>query len=448
MVSDNNTLPKRVSPPRASRTSPSYRPQLSTRTQVLSVHSASDKLLHYVQLRAQEATLNQNYRAGLFVPASQIEAIVFDLALIYDAMLTAPKMAAPSNAPDLSARFSLACSVAAQELQGHRSELSGPDLVLRAKDMHGRHLSQDASSLAGLTKAIEAALLRPMPASGKLSKHQRQLRHDLALVLSLEAQVVRASALSALGMAVNLTSLVDDRDQHLYLFCDRYGCLNKSELGEDVDLIGDEADTAQVPNDLVKRAMDIVCVLGIFMLLWPVFLFLYIAIKREGGTAFYAQKRVGRHGRLFPCWKFRTMVPNAEQLLEKILASDPEAQAEYAQFFKLRNDPRITRIGRALRKTSLDELPQLFNVLTGEMSLVGPRPIAVDERDRWGSYFRLYKRLRPGLTGPWQLYFRSDHPYDEQFEHAVRYASEWSLWKDLWYLIETVVVPFRQRGAY
>jgi undecaprenyl-phosphate galactose phosphotransferase len=82
------------------------------------------------------------------------------------------------------------------------------------------------------------------------------------------------------------------------------------------------------------------------------------------------------------------------------------------------------------------------------MSLVGPRPIAVDERDRWGSYFRLYKRLRPGLTGPWQLYFRSDHPYDEQFEHAVRYATEWSFWKDIKYLFETVAVPFRQRGAY
>lgn len=412
------------------------------RTQVLAVHSASDKLLHYVRLRVHEATLNQSYRAGLFVPASQLESVLFDLALIYDAMLSAP-----DKDYNLEGRFATVCAVAADELRGHRSEINGAEMAARARVIHERHLGK-AGTLAGLTVAIEASLLRPLSPRNELSNRQRRLRHDLALVLSLEAQVVRSSALSALGMPVDLSTLVDDRDQHLYLFCDRYGCLNKSELGEDADLIGEEADSAPVPNELLKRLLDVVAVSFILLMLSPVFLFLFIAIKSEGGTAFYNQRRVGQHGRLFRCWKFRTMVPNAEQLLEKILASDPAAQAEYAQFFKLRHDPRITRIGRVLRKTSLDELPQLFNVLIGEMSLVGPRPIAVDERDRWGSYFRLYKRLRPGLTGPWQLYFRSDHPYDDQFEHAVRYATEWSFWKDLWYLIETVAVPFRQRGAY
>jgi exopolysaccharide production protein ExoY len=412
------------------------------RTQVLAVHSASDKLLHYVRLRVHEATLNQSYRAGLFVPASQIESVLFDMALIYDAMLSVP-----DKGYNLPARFDTVCAVAAEELHGHRSELDSSEIVARALAIHERQLG-NASTLAGLTVAIEASLLRPLSPRNELSNRQRRLRHDLALVLSLEAQVVRSSALSALGMPVDLSTLVDDRDQHLYLFCDRYGCLNKSELGEDADLIGEEADSAPVPNELLKRLLDLAAVSFIMLLLSPVFLFLFIAIKSEGGTAFYNQRRVGQHGRLFRCWKFRTMVPNAEQLLEKILASDPAAQAEYAQFFKLRHDPRITRIGRVLRKTSLDELPQLFNVLIGDMSLVGPRPIAVDERDRWGSYFRLYKRLRPGLTGPWQLYFRSDHPYDDQFEHAVRYATEWSFWKDLWYLVETVAVPFRQRGAY
>jgi exopolysaccharide production protein ExoY len=412
------------------------------RTQVLAVHSASDKLLHYVRLRVHEATLNQSYRAGLFVPASQLDAVLFDLALIYDAMLFAP-----DNDYNLPGRFATVCAVAADELRGHRSELSSAELAARAVAVHGKQLT-NAGTLAGLTVAIEASLLRPLSPRSELSNRQRRLRHDLALVLSLEAQVVRSSALSALGVPVDLSTLVDDRDQHLYLFCDRYGCLNKSELGEDADLIGEEADSAPVPNELAKRCLDLVGAFCILLMLSPVFLFLLVAIKSEGGTAFYNQRRVGQHGRLFRCWKFRTMVPNAEQLLEKILATDAEAQAEYAQFFKLRNDPRITRIGRVLRKTSLDELPQLFNVLIGEMSLVGPRPIAVDERDRWGSYFRLYKRLRPGLTGPWQLYFRSDHPYDDQFEHAVRYASEWSLWKDMWYLVETVAVPFRQRGAY
>lgn len=434
-------MPLALQQPPPNRAAPA-RPPLSGRTQMLAVHSASDKLLHYVQLRAHEATQHQTYRAGLFVPASQTNAVVFDLALIYDAMR------AIVDAGELGARFSLACNVAAQALENSGGGPSGAELLVRAKNLHAQQLTKSAGSLASLTAAIETQLMRALPADGKLSRHQAQLRHDLALVLALEAQVVRSSALSALGVQVNLTSLVDDRDQHLYLFCDRFGCLNSSELGEDQDLIGDEADTSAVPNALIKRCMDLAGSLAIILLLLPVFAFLFVVIKREGGPAFYSQKRVGRQGRLFPCWKFRTMVPNAEEMLEKILAEDPAAQAEYAEFFKLRNDPRITRVGRILRKTSLDELPQLFNVLVGEMSLVGPRPIAVDERDRWGSYFRLYKRLRPGLTGPWQLYFRSAHPYDEQFEHAVRYASEWSFWKDLWYLLETVLVPFRQRGAY
>ncbi len=411
------------------------------RTQVLAVHSASDKLLHYVRLRVHEAGLSQTYRAGLFIPASQIDSILFDLALIYDALSFAP------GSVDVAKRFEAVCAVAEEELAGHRSAVSAAELADRAIARRNDFL-HSSGTLAGLTGAVEHLLLKPMTGRASLSPRQRQLRHDLALVLALEAQVVRSSALGTLGMEIDLSTLVDDRDQHLYLFCDRYGCLNKAELGEDIDLIGEEADSSPVPNDFVKRSIDVLGSLFIICLLSPIYLFIYIAIKLEKGPALYNQRRVGQHGRLFRCWKFRTMVPNAEEMLERILATDPAAQAEYAQYFKLRNDPRITRIGRILRKTSLDELPQLFNVLIGEMSLVGPRPIAVDERDRWGSYFRLYKRLRPGLTGPWQLYFRSDHPYDEQFEHAVRYAREWSLWKDLWYLIETVTVPFNRKGAY
>lgn len=415
------------------------------RTQVLAFHSANDKLRHYVRLRINEAVLNQTYRAGLFAPTSQLDSILFDLALIYEALIHAP-----SAEPTAEADFESLCVVAADEMRGQRNEIGSVELSARSRALHERYM-QGAGTLAGLTACIEAALLRPLSSRGQLSKRQRRLRHDLALVLSLEAQVVRSSAIGALGGEVDLSTLVDDRDQHLFLFCERYGCLNKSELGEDLDLpeSDEEAEsTERTPNGLIKRSFDIMGSAGILIMLSPLFLFLLVAIKTEGGPAFYNQKRVGRHGRLFRCWKFRTMVPNAEQMLESILASDPAAQAEYAQFSKLRSDPRITSIGRALRKTSLDELPQLFNVLIGDMSLVGPRPIAVDERDRWGAYFRLYKRLRPGLTGPWQLYFRSDHPYDDQFEHAVRYAREWSFWKDIWYLIETVAVPFRQHGAY
>ena len=413
------------------------------RTQVLAVHSASDKLLHYVRLRIHEANVKQTYRAGLFVPASQNDSLLFDLALIYDALIHAPSV----DASEVQERFAAVCSVASAELAGQRGEMNPRELMERSITMHDARM-ENTRTFAGLSSAIEKALLRPINARANLTAHQKQLRHDLALVLAMEAQVVRTSALNALGVPVDLSTLVDDRDQHLYLFCDRYGCLNKSEIGEDLDLIGDEADTAKVPNEWLKRAVDFMGALCILLMLSPVFLFLFIAIKQEKGPVFYAQRRVGQHGRIFPCWKFRTMVVNAEELLEEVLKKDPLAAAEYAQFFKLRNDPRVTKIGKILRKTSLDELPQLFNVLVGEMSLVGPRPIAVDERDRWGSYFRLYKRLRPGLTGPWQLYFRSDHPYDDQFEHAVKYATEWSFWKDIKYLFETVAVPFRQKGAY
>lgn len=411
------------------------------RTRVLAVHSASDKVLHYARLRMHEANVQQTYRAGLFVPASQIDSILFDLALIFDALSVGS-----SSVDEATKLFGDVCEVAAIELAGSRGELTAAELMARSLALHARMASP--LNFSGLTTAVETLLLKAHPQRNSLTSRQRRLRHDLALVLALEAQVVRSSALSAMGADIDLATLVDDRDQHLYLFCDRYGCLNKAEIGEELDLIGDEADTAPVPNPLIKRAMDIMATSAILLLLSPLFLVLYVAIKMEGGPAFYAQRRVGQHGRVFPCWKFRTMIVNAEELLEEVLKNDAAAAAEYAQFFKLRNDPRVTRIGRVLRRTSLDELPQLFNILIGEMSLVGPRPIAVDERDRWGSYFRIYKRLRPGLTGPWQLYFRSDHPYDEQFEHAVKYATEWSLWKDIRYLFETVAVPFRQRGAY
>jgi exopolysaccharide production protein ExoY len=402
------------------------------RTQVLAFHSASDKLLHYVRLRVHEALLNQTYRAGLFVPASQLDSILFDLALIYDAIVYAK-----AADPGAESHFASVCTAAAEELRGQRSEIGGPELAARAVALHERHM-QGAGTLGNLTVSIEAALLRPLSARGELSKRQRQLRHDLALVLSLEAQVVRSSALGALGVEVDLSTLVDDRDQHLFLFCDRYGCLNKSELGEDLDLIEDEEheDTHRVPNAALKRAVDVLGAAAILLMLSPVFLFLVAAIKLEGGPAFYNQRRVGRHGRVFRCWKFRTMVPNAEQLLEEILATDAEAQAEYAQFFKLRKDPRITRIGRTLRKTSLDELPQLYNILIGDMSLVGPRPILVNQRPLYPG--ALYGDLRPGITGLWQVTDRHLSAFTDRARLDRVYAEQVSLRTDVLIMFRTV----------
>lgn len=405
-------------------------------------HETSDKLAHYVWLRAQETLQGLTYRAGDFAPASPADAMIFDLALIYGALSTGPAKDARHDA-----HFEFLCTLAAKLLQGSRPALDGNELRRRASALH-RTALHDATTLTALADVAEHTLLRPIGEVGALSAQQRIFRHNLALVLSLEAQIVRSSALQALGVDMDLSSLIDDREQHLYLFCNRYGCLNKVEIGEDVETGLDDADRIPVPNDVIKRLTDIAGACFIILMLAPLFAVAMGALIFAPGPALYCHHRIGRHGRIFRCWKFRTMVPNAENLLEQILATDPAAQAEYAQFYKLRDDPRVTRLGRFLRKTSFDELPQLFNVLVGDMSLVGPRPIAVEERDRWGSYFRIYKRLRPGLTGPWQLYFRSNHPYDEQFEHVVRYAREWSLSKDLRYLFETLAVPFRQRGAY
>lgn len=413
------------------------------RIKVLAVHSASEKLLHYVGMRVREANHQQTYRAGSFAPGSRVDAVILDLALIYDALHESAEDRDASNAT-----FLKACFLASEELSDDCANLSGATLAERARTAHHRYLKGASNTLRGLSDAVDALLLRPFSSLGQLTLSQRRLRRDLSLVLALEAQVVRSSALSTIGVVVDLGTLVDDRDQHLYLFCDRYGCLNKAEFGDEPDQDHDQWESIGLPNDLVKRVLDIIVSLAIITLISPIFIFIFFIIKRESGPAFYNQKRIGLNGRLFSCWKFRTMVPNAEGLLEKILASDSVARADYAKYFKLRNDPRITRIGKFLRSTSLDELPQLFNVLIGDMALVGPRPIAADERDRWGSYFKTYKRMRPGLTGPWQLYFRSDYPYDQQFEHVVTYAQNWSLLLDLKYLLETLAVPFRRRGAY
>jgi lipopolysaccharide/colanic/teichoic acid biosynthesis glycosyltransferase len=406
----------------------------------LATRAAMYKLLHYVRMRATEARDGHTYRAGLYMPASRLDALLFDLALIYDALLEA-------HSGEARILLEAACRTTVRACAESWPLLTVAELAERAVATHRRYL-QTGVSLASLSAAVEMMMLRPAFHANQLSSEQRRLRHDLTLVLSLEAQVVRSSALVALGASLALTSLVDDREQHLYLFCDRYGCFNGAEIGEEPVPASEGLETFALPNDAAKRGLDFFASFILLLAAFPLLLTLYCLIKHDPGPALYNQKRVGRNGRIFKCWKFRTMVPNAEQLLEEILQKSPQAQEEYLKYAKLRSDPRITPIGRFLRKTSLDELPQLFNVLIGDMSLVGPRPIAVEERDRWGVHFRDYKRLRPGLTGPWQLYFRSNHPYDEQFQHVRRYAQQWSVLSDLRYLAETLAVPFRQRGAY
>ncbi len=197
-----------------------------------------------------------------------------------------------------------------------------------------------------------------------------------------------------------------------------------------------------------KRAFDLVFSVLLIAALSPFLLLIAYLASRDGGPALFGHRRLGADGKSFTCWKFRTMVPNAKKVLEDLLARDPEARAEWDETCKLKNDPRITRVGGFLRTTSLDELPQLFNVLKGEMSLVGPRPIVTDEVRRYGAAFHDYTRCRPGITGVWQVSGRNDVDYGGRVRMDKNYAHSWSLGTDIKLLWKTVFVVLLRRGAY
>jgi lipopolysaccharide/colanic/teichoic acid biosynthesis glycosyltransferase len=200
---------------------------------------------------------------------------------------------------------------------------------------------------------------------------------------------------------------------------------------------------------IAKRALDIFGAGVGLVLLAPFFLIVALMVRADGGPAFFAHQRVGRGGKLFGCLKFRSMVIDSQARLEALLASDPAARAEWEATRKLKNDPRITPIGRFLRSTSLDELPQLINVLLGEMSLVGPRPVQEAEIDRYyGASAAHYMAVRPGITGLWQVSGRSETSYESRVALDVAYVSRPSLLADLSILLRTPVAVVSRRGAH
>jgi len=197
-----------------------------------------------------------------------------------------------------------------------------------------------------------------------------------------------------------------------------------------------------------KRLLDIVIAGTALVFVAPLLLTVALLIKlQDGGPAFYVQKRYGRNGQTFRCFKLRSMVRNADQRLKEILESDPAARLEWEKTQKLTNDPRITPLGHFIRKTSIDELPQLINILRGEMSLVGPRPIVENEIDKYGEYFRDYCAVRPGLTGLWQVEGRSDTSYEERVQLDVKYARTRNFVGDLLIMLRTVPAVLFSRGA-
>jgi lipopolysaccharide/colanic/teichoic acid biosynthesis glycosyltransferase len=209
----------------------------------------------------------------------------------------------------------------------------------------------------------------------------------------------------------------------------------------------DHSFTLPQPGERAKRLLDIIGVLALTLILSPLLVVVGLALAHDRGPIIYRHTRTGRHGRSFGCLKFRTMVPNAEQVLRDLLHKNEELRAEWLRDQKLRDDPRITTIGRFLRRTSLDELPQLWNVLIGEMSLVGPRPVVHEEWARYGRRLHHYLAAKPGVTGLWQVMGRSDCCYRRRVALDSYYVRKRSLILDIFILLQTIKVVLLGRGA-
>jgi undecaprenyl-phosphate galactose phosphotransferase len=200
---------------------------------------------------------------------------------------------------------------------------------------------------------------------------------------------------------------------------------------------------------IFKRLFDIVASLLALIIFSPIFLIVTILIKKEDkGPAFFKQPRIGKNGKVINVYKFRSMVMNAEKVLEELMASDENIRNEYLTNKKLDNDPRITKIGKFIRKTSIDELPQLINVLKGDMSLIGPRPYLLREKDEgMGEYYKYIVSCKPGITGYWQVNGRSDTTFEERCQMEKYYSQHVNAWLDIKILFKTVGVVLFGKGA-
>jgi Undecaprenyl-phosphate galactose phosphotransferase WbaP len=226
-------------------------------------------------------------------------------------------------------------------------------------------------------------------------------------------------------------------------------------MAENVDLqskslIKSEAlDRRLISQNGLARALDIFLILLAAPYIILAIVIIAVSILADsGGPIIFRQTRIGRNGRKFQVYKFRTMLPNADQVLQDYLNKSPELRAEWVATHKLKHDPRVTRLGSFLRKSSLDELPQIWNIFTGDMGLVGPRPIVDAEVEKYGKCFELYKQVRPGLTGLWQVSGRNDTTYERRVELDEYYVRNRSLKLDLEILLKTVSVVLNKDGAY
>lgn len=226
-----------------------------------------------------------------------------------------------------------------------------------------------------------------------------------------------------------------------------HGLTQSSYFSHDSIILSYRSNLEEPVQRFFKFTFDFIVAFILLLLVLPVYLILYVLIALDGGQPIYGHRRIGQNGREFNCLKFRSMAKNSDELLKHLLETDPAAAAEWQETQKLRNDPRITRLGHFIRKTSLDELPQLINVLRGDMSLVGPRPIVQAEIHHYGENFEYYTAIRPGITGLWQVSGRSDTGYAERVQLDRWYVRNWTLWHDVAILAKTLPAVFLRRGA-
>jgi Undecaprenyl-phosphate galactose phosphotransferase WbaP len=219
-------------------------------------------------------------------------------------------------------------------------------------------------------------------------------------------------------------------------------------LGHDIVMLVSSVNLTRPLSRVLKLLFDQIAATILLLLMTPLLLTLIIIVRADGGPAFYRHRRIGAGGRVFDCIKFRSMVVDADRVLRRVLATDRAAAKEWAATQKLRDDPRVTPIGRFLRRSSLDELPQLFNVLRGEMSLVGPRPIVHAEVAKYGTDIEHYYAAKPGITGLWQVSGRSEMSYVRRVQLDAWYVRNWTLWHDIAILFKTIPAVFLQRGAH
>jgi undecaprenyl-phosphate galactose phosphotransferase len=227
-----------------------------------------------------------------------------------------------------------------------------------------------------------------------------------------------------------------------------FGMVPQYFFNHDVMLLTHNHGLNQRLPRLIKRSFDVMVASAALLALSPILLLVAFVVKSDGGPALFGHKRLGLNGKAFPCLKFRSMIAKSDGALKRHLAENAEARAEWARDHKLRHDPRVTRFGAFIRRTSIDELPQLLNVLKGDMSIVGPRPIIVAETEKYDSDISHYYRVRPGITGLWQVSGRNDVSYAQRVSMDSWYVRNWSLWHDIAIICKTIPAVLKRDGAY